>query len=158
MLNSEQFAKRKRTVKIVWNILFLLSAIITIVLVSLAINDKETVYYEYLEEYAYYTKVKYIVPLYLLGTWDVFCIVFWLCSIVGVKYHTYQYNGHEIGLYLGWSCAYLLLDSVVVDKHTGSFFGARPLECDLGGEKVYLKVGTFTLNNYTLRVGNKVLH
>ncbi|MCM1305797.1 MAG: hypothetical protein NC037_02420 [Bacteroides sp.] len=158
MSEKERFQKRKNTVKIVWNVLFLISAIITIILVSLAINDKEVIYYEYLEEYGYYTKDKYIVPLYLFGTWDIFCIVFWLCSLVGVKFHSYSYQGHEISVYLGWSCAYLLLDDAVVDKHTGSFFGARPLECDLNGERVNLKVGTLTLNNYTLRVGNKILH
>ncbi|MDE6618125.1 MAG: hypothetical protein K2K13_03775 [Clostridiales bacterium] len=158
MLNNERFQKRKTTVKIVWGILFLISAIVTIILVCLAINDKEVIYYEYIEEYSYYIKDKYYIALYIFGSFDFVCIVFFICSLIGVKYHTYQYNGHEIGLYLGWNCAYLLLDGTVVDKHTGSFFGAAPLQCDLDGECVYLKVGNFTLNSYTLRVGNKVLH
>lgn len=158
MTAKERFQKRKTSVKMIWNCLFLISAIITIVLIALAINDKEEVYYEYLEEYAYYTKDKYIIPLYLFGIWDIFCAVFWICSLIGVKFHSYDYQGHDISVYLGWSCAYLLIDDEIVDKHTGSFFGAPPLESGLNGEKVYLKVGTFTLNNYTLRVGNKILH
>ena len=158
MSETERFKKRKTIVKITWSVLFLVSAIITIVLVCLAINDKEAVYYEYLEEYSYYVKDKYYILLYIFGIWDIFCVVFWFCSLIGVKFQTYSYNGHEISLYLGWSCAYLLLDGMIVDKHTGSFFGAHPLECDLDGEKINLKIGTFTLNSYTLRVGNKVLH
>ena len=155
---KEQFQKRKNTVKFIWTILVLVSAIITIILAYLAATDKEVVYYEYLEYYSYYTKYEYAIALYLLGVWDLICIIFWACSLIGVKFQSYIYKGHEISLYLGWSCAFLLLDNFIVDKHTGSFIGARPLEGDLDGEKVYLKVGAFTLNNYTLRVGNRVLH
>lgn len=158
MSDNESFRKRKNTVKLVWSILFIISAIVTLILVFLAIFDKEEIYYEYLDEYSYYVKDTYNILLHIFIYWDIFCVVFWLCSLIGVKFHTYSYNGHEINLYLGFSCAYLLLDGIVVDKHTGSFLGARPLECDLDGEKVYLKVGYFTFNNYTLRVGNKVLH
>lgn len=145
MSENERFQKRKHTVKLVWSILFIISAIVTLILVFLAIFDKEEIYYEY-------------ILLFIIVYWDIICGVFWICSLIGVKFHTYSYNGHEISLYLGWGCAYLLLDGTVVDKHTGSFFGAPPLECNLDGEKVNLKVGTFTLNGYTLRVGNKVLH
>lgn len=158
MSEIERFQKRKTTVKRVWSILFLISAIVTIVLICLAVTDKEVVYYEFLEEYGYYTKSGYIISLYIFGTWDFFCVAFWLCSLIGVKFQTYSYNGHEISLYLGWSCAYLLVDGVIVDKQTGSFFYAHPLECDLDGERICLTVGAFTLNNYTLRVGNKILH
>lgn len=158
MTETVRFKKRKTNVKIIWSILFIVSAIITLVLITLAINDKEKVYYGFLEEYAYYTKDKYIFLLYLFGIWDIFCIVFWLCSLIGVKFQSYDYQGHEISVYLGWGCAYLLIDGAVVDKHTGSFLGASPLESDLDGEKVYLKVGAFTLTNYTLRIGNKILH
>lgn len=154
MSEKERFKKRKTTHKIVWGVLFVISAIITIVLICLAINDKEVVYYEYIKEYSYYTKFIYIIFLILFGTLDICCILFWL----GVKFHSYSYQGHEISIYLGLSSVYLLLDDAVVDKHTGSFLGARPLECDLNGEKVNLTVGYFTLNNYTLRVGNRVLH
>ena len=91
MTAKERFQKRKTSVKMIWNCLFLISAIITIVLIALAINDKEEVYYEYLEEYAYYTKDKYIIPLYLFGIWDIFCAAFWICSFIGVKFHSYDY-------------------------------------------------------------------
>lgn len=158
MLDNERFQKRKTYVKVAWSVIFLISTIVIIVLVSLAISDKEVIYYEYLKEYGYYTKEKYIFLLYIFGAWEIICVAVWFCSLIGVKFQKYVYNGHEISLYLGWGCAYLLLDGVAVDKHIGSFFGARPLECDLNGERVYLKVGAFTLNNYTLRVGNKILH
>ena len=126
--------------------LLIVSTIVSIVLFKLALQDENENYYAYLT------------AALLFGIWDVFCVVFWFCTLIGVKFKTFVYNGHEISLYLGWSCAYLLLDGIVVDKHTGSFYGANPLECDLNGEKVCLKVGAFTLNSYTLRVGNKILH
>ncbi len=141
---KEQFQKRKTAVKRIWNVLMLISVIITAVLICLAVNDQEA--------------VNYIIALYILGTWDIFCFAFWLCTLIGVKFQSYSYKEHDISFYIGWSCAFLLLDDAIVDKHTGSFFGASPLECDLDGEKVHLKVGAFTFNSYTLRVGNTILH
>ena len=158
MSDNERLQKRKTTVKVVWSILFLISAIVTIIVVSLAISDKEVIYYEYLEEYSYYMKDKYIVLLYLFGTWDIFCIAFWLVSLIGVKFSTYSYKEHKIHIYLGFIHAYLLLDGKIVDKESASLFGFHPLECDLDGEKIILKVNAFLFNSYTLRIGNKVLH
>lgn len=144
MSNNEHFEKRKNIVKITWTILFVVSVIALIILGCKTDNDGAAVG---ISAFAM-----------LLIYWNIFCIVFWICSLIGVKFKTYLYNEHEISFYLGWGCGYMLLDDVIVDKHTGSFVGARPLECDLNGEKIYLEVGAFTLNNYTLRIGNKILH
>ena len=148
MHNNERFWKRKNRVKVIWTLLLLISAIITIVLFKGVLSATNN---ELFDEYGY-------ILIWLLCVWDFFCLVFWFCSLVGVKFKTYTYNGHTISLYLGWSCAYLILDDDIVDKHKGSFVGAQPLECFLDGERVCLKVGAFTLNRYTLRVGNKILH
>ena len=148
MSANKKLRKRKNRVKLVWTLLLLISVIITVILFEELLSDSNN---ELFEKYGY-------ILIWLLCVWDVFCLVFWFCSLIGVKFKTYKYNGHEISLYLGWSCAYLLLDDDIVDKHKGSFVGAQPLECFLNGERVCLKVGAFTLNRYTLRVGNKVLH
>ena len=143
MSNKERFAKRQRNVKAAWSIVTLISIVITVVCIC---------------QYAATYDGGYLFGALFSGATDVVFIIFWICTLVGVKFHSYIYNGHEISLYLGWSCAFLIVDDEIVDKHTGSFFGARPLEYDLNGEKLSLTVGSFTLNNYTLRAGSKILH
>ena len=143
MSNKERFMKLQRNVKTAWIISFLVLLAITILFIELSIiNDGGM----------------YLLCAFLFGFADITCLIFLIFTLVGVKFHTYLYNEHEISLYLGWTCAYLILDDEIVDKHTGSWWGASPLKCDLDGEKVNLKVGYFTLNNYTLSVGKKVLH
>lgn len=143
MSNTEWLRKRQRNVKLAWAGSFLFLLAITILFAGLyAIKDDGT----------------YLLYAVLVGFADLICQLFLIFTLVGVKFHTYKYKDHEIGLYLGWTCDYLILDDEIVDKHTGSWWGACPMECELDGEKVNLTVGKFTLNNYTLRVGNKVLH
>lgn len=144
MSNKERFLKRKRIVKITWTIVSLLFFVITVLLIILDLKNEDWMLTPIIFSFVSFA--------------DIFCLTFLFCSLLGVKFHTYKHNEHEISLYLGWSCGYLLLDDEIVDKHTGSWWGASPMECDLDGEKVFLKVGAFTLNNYTLCVGNKVLH
>ena len=143
MSNKERFMKKKRNVKTAWTISFLFFLAITIWFICL---------------YAIKDDGMYLLFVVFVGIADIFCLVFLFCTLAGVKFHTYKYKNHEISLYLGWTCDYLILDDEIVDKHTGSWRGANPIECELNGEKVILKVGAFTLNNYTLCAGNKVLH
>lgn len=143
MSNKERFLKRKRNVNIAWTIAFLLLLIITVLLIILSIKKDDGTFRAI---------------AVFVGIADFICLIFLFCSLVGVKFHTYKYKNHEISIYLGWTSDCLILDDEIVDKHTGSWWGSNPMECELDGEKVILKVGTFTFNNYTLRVGNKVLH
>ena len=136
MTNNERFAQRAKTTKIVWTIIALIS---TIIFVRLWILNND------LSVDTDYTGVL-IVLLY----WEVICGTFCLCSLVGVKFHSYKYKNHEISLYLGFSCGYLLIDGQIVDKHTGSFINATPMQAVLGEEVVSLKVGYLTFNKYSL--------
>ena len=133
MSNKERFLKRKRNVKIAWAIASLLFLIITVLLIILSSENADGMY-------------RFLTVLF--GIADFICLTFFFCSLAGVKFHTYKYKEYEISLYLGWSCGFLLLNDEIVDKHTGSWWGASPI----------LKVGSFTFNNYTLCVGNKILH
>ena len=143
MSNKERFLKRKRDVKIAWTIVSLLCLVITVLFIILSTKKDDGIY---------------LLFAIVFGIADIYCLVFLFCALVGVKFHTYKYKEYEISLYLGWSCGFLLLNDEIVDKHTGSWWGASPMECELNGEKVILKVGAFTFNNYTLCVGNKILH
>lgn len=134
MSDNERFKKRKIFVKVIWSVCFAISVIITIILFS---------------------KNSDSLAAYIFIYWDVFCGLFCLASLLGVKFHTYTYKNHEISLYIGWTAYYLLLDGIIVDKCSPSLFGGSSLECDFEGEKVCLKVRAF---GYTLRVGNNILH
>lgn len=134
MSDNDRFKKRKIFVKVIWSVCFAISVIITIILFSI---DSDSL------------------AAYIFIYWDVFCGLFWICALIGIKFHSYTYENHEISLYLGVTSYYLLLDGIIVDKCSPSFFGSSSLDCDFNGEKVSLEVGAF---DYTLRVGNNILH
>lgn len=143
MIKKEYLQKRKKITKTIWDFLFLISSIIFVVIIAnLRIND-----YQWRFLFFWFYLIFYV-----------FIFVFWLLSF-RLKLHSYDYHGHEISIYIGFFCAFLLVDDEVVDKDAGSSYGIVFLESDLDGEIVLLKVGTGSFfGSYTLKVGNKILH
>ncbi len=137
----------------------------TAVLAYFALNDKEKVLDVQTQTYVYGVKPQYRYPLYVFANGIWFCAILLALAAVIVRFHTYSYRGHEVGVYLGFSCAYLVIDDAVVAQSTGRFYAATPLEYDLYGVKVLLTLQYVTLYKYTqcmgkysLSVGDDVLH
>lgn len=150
---NKRFRKRCNGIKITWAVLLTACVIITVVLVYFALNDKEKMLDVQNQKYVYGIKPQYRYPLYVFGNGVWLCAVLFVLALVTVRFRIYCYKEHEIGVYLGFGCAYLTLDDVVVAQNTGRFYAVSPLEYDIDGVKVLLTLQYVSLYKYSLCVG-----
>jgi len=165
MSANKQFRKRRNGVKITWAVLLTVCVVTTVVLAYLAASDKEKVLDVQTQQYVYGIKPQYRYPLYVFANGIWFCAILLALASVVVRFHTYSFQGHEIGVYLGFDCAYLTVDDAVVAQNTGRFYAETPLEYDLDGVKVLLTLQYVSLykyslcmGKYSLVAGDEVLH
>ena len=144
MSNKEKFIEKKRKMTNILILVNVIAGVIFVILLIFAITKKSEMFITMVSIYG----------LFIIGIF----IMLLILKIKITKIHTYKYNGHEICIYLDTRVSYLLLDDEIVDKHTGSWIRSDPLQCDLDGEKVTVVVGVNSLNNYTLRIGDKIIH
>lgn len=165
MSASKQFRKRRNGVKITWAVLLMVCVVATVVLAYFAANDKEKVFDAQTQQYVYGVKLQYRYPLLVFANGVWICAILLALASVVVRFHTYSYREHEICVYLGFDCAYLLVDDAVVAQSVGRFCSVTPLEYDLDGVKVLLTLQyvslykhSLCLGKYSLVAGGEILH
>lgn len=98
----EEWKNKARTTRIVWTLLFVASVVGLIISLILLVNDKQAVYYAYLDWTSYETKPVHIAFSVIFGIATFITLVLWLTVLITVKVRARQYDGYTVLVYVGF--------------------------------------------------------
>lgn len=134
--------KFKKFIRLSRGIVWLCTIVMTIVWITLLINDKN---YKFV-----------MLRTFTITAWMVM-IIFAIASFF-LKTKEIKTREHVYFLYLGWAKVVLMCDGVVVDMFKGGSYAPVNLEYDDGkDEKITVKISRF-FNSYTVKINGKILY
>ena len=103
-------------------IAFLISVVLLVISICLLVNDRDVVYYEYLNETVSYSKSIWVSTTYLSGCFALFMLLFFVLSLFYVKTIVKTIDGYNVAVYFGFWKNHLIIEDKECDSNFGSIF------------------------------------
>lgn len=103
-------------------IAFLISVVLLVISICLLVNDRDVVYYEYLNETVSYSKGIWTFTTYLSGCFALFMLLDFVLSLFYVKTIVKTIDGYNVAVYFGFWKNHLIIEDKDCDSNFGSIF------------------------------------
>lgn len=144
--NADWLVKWRRkpsSTKLALFLAFLISVVLLVISICLLVNDRDVVYYEYLNVTDSYSKDIWIFTTDLFGFFALSTLLLFVLSLFYVKTIVRTIDGYNVAVYFGFWKNHLIIEDKDCDSNFGSIFHHTFLSGELpNGRRVNVTLST----------------